>query len=160
MNRRFLFFLLAGIFLVAAPAVLADVYGEGLTLEASETTPIATIVAAPDSWKGKHVRVEGTVTDVCPMKGCWMSLRQGDAALRIKVDDDVIVFPKEAVDHDAVAEGVVDVQDLDRERWVSWQAHLAEERGETFDPASVGDGPYRLIQIRGSGAEIALDDTP
>ena len=28
---------------------------------------------------------------------------------------------------------------------------------EAFDEASVGDGPYRLVQIRGTGAEIRSD---
>ena len=39
---------------------------------------------------------------------------------------------------------------------VGWLAHLAEERGEAFDPetADVGDGPYRIIRIKGTGARI------
>jgi hypothetical protein len=27
-------------------------------------------------------------------------------------------------------------------------------RAPSFDPATVGDGPYRIVQIRGEGAEI------
>ena len=140
--------------LVFSAPTFAKSYGEGLQLEAP--TPIADIVADPEAFAGERVRVEGTVTDVCPRKGCWMSLRNGDAAVRIKVEDDVIVFPQEAKDHAARAEGVVEVLDLDRDQYTSWMAHLADERGETFDPSTVGDGPYRLIQIRGEGAEIDL----
>ena len=145
------------ILLLAALPVAAESYGEGVTLEAA--TPIADILADLEAWNGKTVRVEGTVTDVCPRKGCWMSLRQGDAAVRIKVEDDVIVFPAEAVDHQAVAEGQVEVLDLKRESYISWMAHLAEEKGETFDESSVGDGPYQLVQIQGTGAEIELSDS-
>jgi hypothetical protein len=144
---------LAALLLVALPAA-AESYGQGVTLEAS--TPIADILADPEAWQGKKVRVEGTVSEVCPRKGCWLSLSQGDAAVRVKVEDDVIVFPAEAVDKQAVAEGKVDVLELDRERYISWMAHLAEERGDTFDEASVGDGPYRLVQIQGTGADIEL----
>ena len=148
--------LLLAVALLLTVPVLAETYGQGVRLETS--TPIAEIVADPDAFDGERVRVEGTVTDVCPRKGCWMSLRSGDAAVRIKVEDDVIVFPEEAKEHSARAEGVVELLDLDRESYTSWMTHLAEERGETFDPSTVGDGPYRLIQIRGDGAEIDLGE--
>ena len=36
----------------------------------------------------------------------------------------------------------------------AWLEHLAEERGETFDAASVGDGPFRILQLKGTGARI------
>ena len=138
-----------------APATAcAEIYGAGLTLDTP--TAIADLVGDPETYAGQKVRVAGTVSEVCPRKGCWMSLRDGDAAVRIKVEDDVIVFPAEAVDRDAVAEGTVEVLELDREHYVSWLAHLAEERGERFDPEAVGNGPYRLVQIRGTGAEIEL----
>ena len=147
--------LIAGIFgliLLTFPAWGAETYGSGVTLD--EATPIGSILADPEAWDGKRVRVEGKVTEVCPKKGCWMSLQEGDAAIRIKVEDDVIVFPAAAKDHHAVAEGLVEILPLDREQYTGWLQHLAEERGETFDPASVGDGPYRIVQIRGEGALI------
>lgn len=141
--------------LAAAAGNEATTYGTGITLE--ETTPIATLVADPKAYEGKRVRVEGKVNDVCPAKGCWMSLGSTDnASIRIKVQDDVIVFPQEAKTHHATAEGVVEVIELDRERYASWLEHLAAERKEPFDPATVGDGPYRIVQIRGEGAEIDL----
>ena len=45
--------------------------------------------------------------------------------------------------------------DMERDAYVAWRRHLAEELGQTFDEASVGDGPYRIVQIAGTGAEIA-----
>ena len=140
--------------LISAWPALAETFGDGTSLE--EVTPIATVLEDPDAWRGKEVRVVGMVNDVCPRKGCWMSLREGDAVIRIKVEDDVIRFPMAAKDHRATAEGVVEVLDLDRERYAAWLAHLAEEKGQPFDPASVGDPPYRLVQIQGQGAEIDL----
>lgn len=141
--------------LAIIPTVLAEAttYGAGVRIE--QATAIAEIAADPQAFEGQRVRVEGMVTDVCPRKGCWMSLQDGDAAVRIKVEDDVIVFPETAKGLHAVAEGIVEVLELDRDAYTSWLAHLAEEKGETFDPKSVGDGPYRLVQIRGDGAEIA-----
>lgn len=129
-------------------------YGAGVTLES--TTPIRDIVVDPEAWAGQQVRVEGRVVGVCAKKGCWMELESpDDHRLRIKVEDDVIVFPRDAEGRQAVAEGTVEVHELTREQYAGWLRHLAEEQGETFDEASVGDGPYRLVQIRGTGAEIA-----
>lgn len=127
-------------------------YGEAPTLETM--TPIAELVADPERFEGRRVRVAGEVEGVCPMKGCWMNLRQGDDLVRIKVEDDVIVFPADAVGAEATAEGVVELLEMSREQYVGWQAHLAEELGRDFDPASVGEGPFTIVQIRGLGAEI------
>jgi hypothetical protein len=93
------------------------------------------------------------------MKGCWMELSEDPAGkeparLRVKVDDDVIVFPVTAEGKLAVAEGVVEAIPMTREQYTGWLAHLAEERGQKLDPATVGEGPFRILQIRGTGARI------
>ena len=137
-------------------ATKGESYGNGVSL--TETTSIREILARPDDFVGKTVRIEGPVLDVCPMKGCWMELgaAQGDgtASLRVKVDDGVITFPVTAKGKLAVAEGKVEALPMSREQYVGWLAHLAEERGETFDPASVGEGPFCILQIHGTGAKI------
>lgn len=133
------------------------IYGEGAGH--GDIVPIAELAADPDAWDGKSVRVQGVIADVCPMKGCWMELRDAEnASVRVKVEDDVIVFPEDAKGLEAVAHGVVDVQELDRERYVAWMKHLAEEKGEAFDADSIGDGPYRVVQIQGKGAAISSPD--
>lgn len=140
--------------LLAVPAA-AETYGARLELD--EVTPIAELLADPQSFAGERVRIEGVVTDVCPKKGCWMTLaeHEGGEALRVKVDDDVIVFPDSAKGRRAAAEGVVVVRTQTREQYLGWARHLAEERGESFDPSTVGDGPHLFVEIQGSGAEIA-----
>jgi len=92
------------------------------------------------------------------MKGCWMELESRDAQhLRVKVDDGVIVFPPAAEGRWAVAQGTVELMEMTREQYTGWLRHLAEEQGRDFDEATVGEGPYRLVQIRGEGAEIVAD---
>jgi hypothetical protein len=146
--------LAAGLLLATAVPAAADTYGDGVTV--AEPTPIAAILADPDAFEGKRVRIEGRVAEVCPRAGCWMELAadEGETTLRVKVQDGVIVFPADAVGRVAVAEGVVEIIPMDRDAYRSWLEHLAEERGETFDAAELGDGPFRRIQIRGTGAEI------
>jgi hypothetical protein len=95
----------------ATPARTAgsDTYGTGVSL--TETTPIKSVLDRPADFAGKTVRVEGTVTAVCTMMGCWMALAPADqakATLMIKVDDGVIVFPVTAKGRRAAAQGVIE----------------------------------------------------
>ena len=138
----------------ANPARAADTYGSGVTLP--EATSIEKILADPDAYVGKRVRIEGQVMDICPMKGCWMELAEegGNASLRVKVDDGVIVFPATAKGKIAAAEGTVEAIPMTREQYIGWLEHLAEERGQKLDPEMVGEGPFRILQIRGEGARI------
>ena len=128
-------------------------FGEGV--DGGQAVGIGEILKDPEGFEGKEVQVRGTVTDVCPKKGCWMELRdENDAALRVKVEDDVIVFPQDAKGKTAVARGVVKLMKMDRAQYLGWMQHLAEERGETYDESNLGDGPYQIVQLTGLGAEI------
>lgn len=128
------------------------VYGAGVG-EVKLVT-IARILAHPEKFEGREVAVRGKVTGVCPMKGCWMELEDKGARVRIKVEDDVIVFPVDSEGHTAIARGKVELLDMERDAYVAWRRHLAEELGQAFDETSIGDGPYRIVQIAGLGAEI------
>lgn len=152
MNRHWTLWALL-VLVLAGPALAAETYGGGVTL--TETTSIGKILAEPDLYVGRHLRVEGEVTDVCPMKGCWMEIAEPEGdRLRIKVDDGVIVFPPTAKGKRVVAEGVLEKIDMDRKDYVRWMSHEAEERGQTFDPTTLGKGPFFVLQLRGLGARI------
>jgi hypothetical protein len=145
--------------LAFAPLLRADAKSYGAGVKLAETTSVVRILADPDAYVGKKVRIEGRVADVCPMKGCWMELTEGQeghgaSKLRVKVEDGLIVFPVTAKGKLAVAEGVVEAIPMTKEKYVAWLSHLAEERGEKFDAASVGNGPFRILQIQGTGARI------
>jgi len=153
MRQRVLCFGL--LLVVLASVVYADEsYGSGVKV--AEATPISKILADPDAYVGKTVRIEGKILDVCPMKGCWMELagENGKESLKVKVDDGVMVFPVTSKGKLAVAEGTVEAIPMTKEQYVGWLEHLAEERGEAFNAASVGDGPFRILQLKGTGARI------
>ncbi|MCP3957144.1 MAG: DUF4920 domain-containing protein [bacterium] len=154
MSRVFLIAVAIGLLAAAAFASKAEIYGKGVELE--KATPIAAILADPDAYIGQTVRVEGGVLDVCPKKGCWIEIGDEKQHIQIKVDDDVIVFPATATGRLAAAQGEVEAIEMTREKYLGWLAHRAEEKGEEFDAeaAEVGDGPYRIIRIKGAGARI------
>ncbi len=150
---------LAAFLIVAAPAAaFADCakksYGAGVTL--AESTPVAQLLESPDPWVGRTVRVEGEVVDVCEKAGCWLELRAGagQRELKVKVEDGEIVFPVSARGKAAVAQGTFERLDMDRARYVAYARHRAEEQGAPFDEASVGEGPFQVYQVAGTGAEI------
>lgn len=91
----------------AVAAAQETKYGNGVTL--TTATTVETLLSQPDKYLGKTVRVDGVVTGVCDMAGCWLELadaKPGAKTLRFKVDDGVIVFPVSAKGKRASAEGV------------------------------------------------------
>lgn len=162
--RRTVLALSLSILAFSAPG-LADCdresYGAGVSI--AEATPIAAIMAAPESYVGKEVRVEGKVKEVCEMAGCWMEMVAADPGaegaapgeLKVKVKDGEIVFPVAARGKEAVAQGKVERLEMSRDKYLKHQKHLAKEQGREFDEASVvGEGPFRLYQVAGTGALI------
>lgn len=97
----------AGVLSAVTIVAAADgtTYGKGVTLDSA--TPVATLLATPASYLGKTVRVDGIVTNVCQEMGCWIEIADNEKGpgLQFKVDDGVIVFPKDAKGRRASAEG-------------------------------------------------------
>ncbi len=141
--------------LTAALAFAAAVnLGKPLTLK--EQVSVQKLVASPEQYLGKTVQVKGKVADVCQMMGCWMELvEQGTGAhVRIKVEEGVIVFPKDSVGKTAIAEGVFSKVSMTREEAVEQARHEAEANKRKFDPASI-KGPVTIYQVQGTGAVVS-----
>jgi hypothetical protein len=140
--------------LLIAPQVFASskTYGKGVDVE--EVTAVSAILDNPDDFIGKTVRIEGMIIEVCARRGCWVYVagdRQGEK-IQVKVTDGEIVFPMSASGRMGVVEGVVEELKLSREQMIRYLQHLAEEKGQPFDPSTVKD--ERMIRLVGSGAEI------
>lgn len=128
-------------------------YGTGVS--AGEKVTIEALIANPDRYVDKLVQVEGIVTDVCPKRGCWMNItsQAGEQTVRIKVDDGVIVFPLDAKGRHARAEGKFSYRKLSKEESISYLQHIAEEKKQPFDPASV-TSELTIYTLKGTGAVI------
>lgn len=168
--RRVLTITLALTFLATVPVCAgsdAAEYGDGVTLD--EAVAVETLLAAPDDYLGKTVRVDGVITGVCKKRGCWMQVTDPETGtgVRIKVDDGVIVFPYEAMGKKASAEGVFEAITLTPEQVEARAAQQAAEHqhaeGESCDktdPKKEGagcDAPVqdnRIFMIHGTGAVI------
>jgi hypothetical protein len=138
---------------LAASAFAAEKFGKALTL--TQATPVASILGKPDDFVGKTVQVKGKAAEVCQMMGCWLQIQDGEKAIRFKVKDGEIMFPKTAVGRNVVAEGVLKKIELNQQQAAAWAKHEADERGQSFDPAKIKSG-MTIYQIQGAGA-VLLD---
>lgn len=129
-----------------------DTYGGGVSIQ--DVTPVSAILDSPVTYNGKSVRIEGMILEVCSKRGCWVYVagdRQGEK-IQVKVTDGEIVFPMSASGKMAAVEGVVEILEMSRDEMISYLKHLAEEKGQPFDPATVKD--KKMVRLRGLGAEI------
>jgi len=118
-------------------------YGAGVSQQTS--VKVADLLAAPDSYAGKTVRVDGVVQAVCQTMGCWIQLGDDEkgAGIQFKVDDGVIVFPKDGKGRKASAEGTL-------EKIPTGDAHEAEHAKETMKGTGAAEAPRYRIKATGA----------
>jgi hypothetical protein len=146
--------LLLILFMLSASQVYGGTKSYGKGVHINEATVVSAILDNPDQYIGKEVRIEGMIIEVCAKRGCWVYVagdRQGEK-IQVKVTDGEIVFPMSASGRMGVIEGIVEELKISREEMIKYQQHLAEEKGQSFDPSTVKD--ERMIRIVGLGAEI------
>ena len=112
----------------------------------------------PSDFLGKSITIEGEIIDVCPMKGCWIEVKdyKSNKTLRVKVKDDVIIFPQDSRTKKTIVNGIFTKLEFTEEQAVNWKIHLAEEKGLNISEDEVELTPSDLIEyrIKGVGAQI------
>ena len=137
-----------------AKKVKGKVYGEGVS--APDTMLVSELLADPEAYVGKTVRVKGTAVGVCAHRGCWINIAsdtEGET-VRVKVKDGVIVFPPEIMGDMVIAEGVWTANELTMEQTKQVCAAQAREEGKEFDEDEVTTC-MTMYQISGTGAVVA-----
>ena len=123
-----------------------------------ENEEISTLLNMPNQYLGKDVLVSGTITEVCPMRGCWIDVKDvnTDSHIRIKVTDGQIVFPLSAKGKHIDVQGEFTKLNFTEEQAINWKIHLAEEQGVLLNYEDVVITPDDLIEYRinGTGANI------
>ena len=133
----------------AAVAVPAEDTKLGAGVSIKDATPIASLIARPQEFVGKTVRIEGVATAVCQEMGCWLAVAPEDktdgATVRLKVEHDAgIVFPLSAKGKHVSAEGVF-------EQVGAKDAEGAEAAGEHAKADPKASAKY---QVKATGAVI------
>lgn len=127
----------------------------GKALKEKEPIGIDKLMASPDKYVNKTVQVKGKITEVCQAMGCWMMLADPESGklVRIKVNEDVFTFPKDATGKTAIAEGKFTKREMTKDEAIAAAKHEAEEQGKKFDASKITSGGT-VYQIQGSGAVI------
>lgn len=78
----------------------------GVTL--TESTPMGEVTAAPATFEGKLIRIEGFIVEICQDQGCYVILRDLDGhELNLKVTDGALDFRDHAkLGNYAIGEGI------------------------------------------------------
>ena len=126
----------------------AGVYGVQIDLKTVKS--IDQLLTHPDLYNDKEVLIEGKISAVCPMRGCWIDVKSAetDSELRLKVTDGKIVFPLSGKGQNIKAEGIFQKLDFTYEQAMSRKIHFAEEEGITLHPDSVHITPADLTTYR------------
>jgi hypothetical protein len=149
---------IAGAGLVGAGELPGTSYGDGVTI--SEPIAISALLSAPADYVGKKIRVDGVITGVCKMRGCWMQVTDPDTGqgIRVKVEDGVIVFPYESMGHRAAAEGVLEAIKLTPEQIAARaEAAAAEAAGQAQPAGEPCDKPGSSAAKAGCDAPVQQD---
>lgn len=122
-------------------------YGKELSLK--DKTSVSAILSSPEKFDGKKVLVEGKILNVCQGMGCWIEIsgENEEDKIMVKVEDGVIVFPKDSKGKTALVEGIV------AEVQPSVEEHQddKEHKHDGDDPCNPKTKTYR---INGLGAVI------
>ena len=123
-------------------------YGENISLDS--LTSIQNLLTYPDKYEAQQVLISGKISEVCPMRGCWVNVidESSNLSIRIKVVDGDIVFPLSAQNHLIKAQGVFKKLNLNPDDAKSWKIHLAEEQGIILNPDSVNLTSEDLVEYR------------
>ena len=91
---------------VIASGLMAAATAENLdraTLSNSESVPysvrISELASNPDQYVGERIQIVGLIEDVCPVRGCWASIKDSNdsSQIRFKVPDGRVVFTAKMV---------------------------------------------------------------
>lgn len=147
---------MALILMLAQAPVLADtVFGTRPNLPG--VVRISEMLDHPDKYVGKVIKVEGIATDVCPKRGCWMTIQSDrkQQSLFVKVQDGEMVFPMSARGKHIVLQGKLFKINMSLEETRAFEKERALETGRSFDPNSVKKASVKFV-FKPSGV-IVLD---
>ena len=131
-------------------------YGNAITM--IDKNKIDNLLNSPNDFLEKTVFVTGEITEVCPMRGCWIDIRDPETKsnIRVKVTDGEIVFPLSSKGKMVDVQGKFTKLTFTKEQAKNWKIHLAEEQGVQLNPDDIEITEDDLIEYRinGVGADI------
>ncbi len=89
-----------------------------------------TSLASIDIENEKHMKLTGTVNEVCQAKGCWMTLKNEDGIpVRVTFRDYGFFVPKDIAGQQVIVDGIISKKELSQKM----ARHYAEDANTAFD---------------------------
>jgi len=136
-----------------------SLYGDDFNYDSIQSMP--SLINNANQFLDKQIVTEGKIVDVCPMKGCWIEIKDSDSdqIIRVKVQDDVIIFPQDSKEKKVIVNGVFTKIEFTEDQAIKWKIHLAEEKGLKLEESDVTLDSSDLIEyrIKGLGAKIITE---
>ena len=136
-----------------------SLYGDDFNYDSIQSIP--SLINNANQFLDKQIVTEGKIVDVCPMKGCWIEIKDSDSEqiIRVKVQDDVIIFPQDSKEKKVIVNGVFTKIEFTEDQAIKWKIHLAEEKGLKLEESDVTLDSSDLIEyrIKGLGAKIITE---
>ena len=121
----------------------------GESISDSGASSYADLLAKMPGIDSLHVKVKGTVRDVCQNKGCWMNINDGQDAAQVFVQfkDYGFFMPKDIAGREVIIEGyaykdVTSVEDL---------RHFAGDKGKSKEEIEAITEPKEELKFMASG---------
>ena len=121
-------------------------FGAGVTLD--QLSDFRDVINHPENYAMDPVLIRAKVSEVCQRKGCWMVLREGESAVRVRFKDYGFFVPKNCSGQVAYVEGRVK-REVISERTAR---HYAEESNRG-DPAGIR-GPQAVVSFEATGVRL------
>lgn len=129
------------------PEVKGTSYGEVITAENAK--PVAELPAIiGDKTELENVKLEGTITECCQKKGCWMKLDMGNGkSMRVTFKDYEFFVPKDAAGKKAIIEGKAYVEETS----VEDLKHYAKDAGKPQSEIDKITAPEKELTFEARG---------
>ncbi len=123
---------------------LTQTYGAPMPAEPAALA-LSVAMQQLDTKHDAPAKLSGRVGAVCQVKGCWMMLTDGDAAVRVKFGNDAFFIPKDA-QGEAVVYGVLEEVKMS----AAEAKHLADDAAaagvtQAVMPATMPAKEYRVM---------------
>ncbi len=149
----FSLFLLAAIATQAQPPQTPATPGTtfGTVITAENATAVAELPSLIADKQMADVKIEGKVLDVCPKKGCWLSLEMPDKSVTfVKFKDYGFFVPLELIGKTVVVEG----QAKKIETSVEELKHYAEDAKKSKEEIEAITEPKKEIRLTANGVLV------
>lgn len=123
----------------------------GETISAENAKPVAELPALMADKQLADVKIEGKVLDVCPKKGCWLSLEMPDKSITfVKFKDYGFFVPLELIGKTIVVEG----EAKKIETSVAELKHYAEDAKKSKEEIDTITEPKKEIRLTAHGVLV------